>query len=203
MKPARARPGERQRAVALAVLDQPVDAADLVDLRVADRRQPLRQEVDLRPVLPPQRRLAMNDAVREASQRARTARRDPCGRTRAPRSPAIRCGKIERIAGEDDLEFDFVVQVRLCEQPIDVVIHQAPGEIVGDIARHERVEADADVDVGQAMKTHQQRKTAKILIAVVVALIGPDRVGDQLPVQRQRQGPRPQPDDLRRDSNPA
>ena len=62
---------KRQRAVALAVLEQPVDAADLVDLRVADHRQPLGEQVDLVPVAPPERPLAVNDAVGEPAQRAR------------------------------------------------------------------------------------------------------------------------------------
>ena len=58
--------GERQCAVSLAVLDQPVNAADLVDLRVADCRKPPFQQVDLRAVAPPQRGLAMHDAIAEA-----------------------------------------------------------------------------------------------------------------------------------------
>ena len=74
--------GERQRAVSLAVLDQPVNAADLVDLRVADCRKSLCQQVDLRAVAPPKRGLTMNDAIGEAPQRtessARSSEENPC-----------------------------------------------------------------------------------------------------------------------------
>jgi hypothetical protein len=57
--------GERQCTVPLAVLDQPVNAADLVELRVADGRKTRGQDVDLGAVLPPQRGLAMHDAIGE------------------------------------------------------------------------------------------------------------------------------------------
>src|SRR5208337_1079409 len=52
--------GERQCAVSLAVLDQPVNAADLVDLRVVDCRNAPCQQVDLRAVASPQRGLAID-----------------------------------------------------------------------------------------------------------------------------------------------
>ena len=106
--------------------------------------------------------------------------------------------QVEGVARENDLELHLVVQLRLREQPVDVIVDQPRGEIARHVARNERVEAHAHVDVGQPVKTHQQRETAQILIAVVVALIGPDGIGDELAVERQRQRPRPQADDLRR-----
>jgi hypothetical protein len=48
--------------------------------------------------------------------------------------------QIESVAGENDLEFDFVMEMRLGEQAIDIVVHQTSGEMVGHIARHEGVE---------------------------------------------------------------
>src|ERR1700733_9033889 len=63
-----ARPRETSKwqcAVSLAVLDQPVNAADFVDLRVADCRKPPCQQGDLRAVSPPQRGLAIYDAIGE------------------------------------------------------------------------------------------------------------------------------------------
>src|SRR5580698_9851606 len=58
---------ERQRSVSLAVFNQPVNAADLVDLCVADGRKPLGQQIDLRTVAPPQRGLTMHDSIGQAS----------------------------------------------------------------------------------------------------------------------------------------
>src|SRR6204780_2301794 len=104
--------------------------------------------------------------------------------------------QIEGIAGEDDLKFDLVMEMRLRKETIDVVIDKPPGETVGHVAWYEGVEADTDVDVGQSVKADEQRKTAKILIPVIVPLIGPDRVGDKLAIERQREGPGPYPDDL-------
>ena len=90
------------------------------------------------------------------------------------------------------------MKMRLGEEAIDVVIHQTPGEIVGYVARYEGVEADTHIDVGQSVKADQQRKTAKILVPVIVPLIGPDRVGDEFAIERQREGPGPHPDDFGR-----
>ena len=112
--------------------------------------------------------------------------------------PAHPLRQIEGVAGEDDLKFDLVVEMRLGEEAIDVVIHETPGEIVGYIARYEGIEADTHVDVGQSVKADQQRKTAKILVAVIVPLIGPDRVGDEFAIERQREGPGPHADDFGR-----
>src|SRR5580704_11958576 len=58
---------EGQSSVSLAVLNQPVNTADLVDLRVADGRKPLGQQIDLRTVAPPQCGFAMHDSIRQAS----------------------------------------------------------------------------------------------------------------------------------------
>jgi len=55
--------GERERAISLAILDQPVNAADLVDLRLPDRLKPACQQVDLRAVVSLQRGLAMYHAI--------------------------------------------------------------------------------------------------------------------------------------------
>ena len=88
--------------------------------------------------------------------------------------------------------------MRLGEEAIDVVIHETPGEIVGYVARYEGIEADTHVDVGQSVKADQQRKTAKILVPVIVPLIGPDRVGDEFAIERQRERPGPHPDDFGR-----
>ena len=112
--------------------------------------------------------------------------------------PAHPLRQIEGVAGEDDLKFDLVMKMRLREKAIDVVIHQTPGEIVGYVAWYEGVEADTHIDVGQSVKADQQRKTAKILVPVIVPLIGPDRVGDEFAIERQREGPGPHPDDFGR-----
>ena len=112
--------------------------------------------------------------------------------------PAHPLRQIKGIAGEEDLEFDLVVKMRLAEEAIDVVIHQTSSEIIGYVARYEGIEADTHVNVRQSVKAHQQWKTAKILVAVIVALIGPDRVGDEFAIERQREGPRPDPDDFSR-----
>ena len=64
--------GEGQGPVALAVLEQPVDAADLVDFRI--RRSPAdaaRANRFLRGRAATKRALAVDDAVGEAAQRAR------------------------------------------------------------------------------------------------------------------------------------
>src|SRR6204780_3646175 len=106
--------------------------------------------------------------------------------------------QIKGVAGEDDLKFDFVMEMRLREEAIDVVVYETPGEIVGYVARYEGIEADTHVDIGQSVKADQQRKTAQILVSVIVPLIGPDRVGDEFAIERQREGPRPHPDDFGR-----
>src|SRR5262249_15628255 len=72
------------------------------------------------------------------------------------------------------------------------------GEIVRYIAWYEGVEADTHVDVGQSMKADQQRKTAKVLVPIIVPLIGPYRVSDKFPIKRQRQRPGPHPNDFSR-----
>ena len=92
--------------------------------------------------------------------------------------------QIECVAREDDLEFDLVMQLRLCEQPFDVIVDEPAGEIVRHVARNEGVEAHAHVDVGQPVEAHQQREAAQILVAVVVALICPDGIRDEFTVQR-------------------
>src|ERR1700685_4049169 len=106
--------------------------------------------------------------------------------------------QIEGVAGEDDLKCDLVRERRFREEAIDVVIRETPGEIVGYVAWYEGVEADTHVDVGQSVKAHQQRKTAKILVSVIVPLIRPDRVGDEFAVNRQREWERSHPDDFGR-----
>ena len=45
--------------------------------------------------------------------------------------PAHTLRQIESVAGEEDLKFDLVMEMRLGEKAIDVVIHETPGEIVG------------------------------------------------------------------------
>jgi len=134
-------------------------------------------------VAAPKRRLAVNDAVGEPPQRAGQLR-GICVRETAllERTQALR--QIERIAGEDDLKLDLVVQLRPRQERIDVVIDEAPGKICRQIARHERVEADAHVDVRQPVEADQQGKAAQVLVTVVVALIRPDGIGHELAVQR-------------------
>src|ERR1700733_12940926 len=88
------------------------------------------------------------------------------------------------------------MKMRLGEEPIDVVIHETPGEIVGYVAWYEGVEADTHVDVGQSVKANQQRKTAKILVSVVVPLIGPDRVCNKFAIERQGKRTRSHADDF-------
>ena len=112
--------------------------------------------------------------------------------------PAHPLGQIQGVAGEDDLKFDLVMKMRLREEAINVVIHETPCEIVGYVARYEGIEADTHIDVGQSVKADQQRKTAKILVPVIIPLIGPDRVRDEFAIERQREGPGPYPDDFGR-----
>ena len=131
-------------------------------------------------VSPCMMRLVRRRKAPESSARS-SARKSVLG------EPAHPLRQIEGVAGEDDLKFDLVMEMRLGEQAIDVVIHQTPGEIVGYVARYEGVEADAHVDVGQSVKADQQRKTAQILVPVIVPLIGPDRVGDEFAIERQRE----------------
>ena len=56
------------------------------------------------------------------------------------------------------------MQMRLGEQAVDVVIHQPPRQIIGEVARYEGIEADTHVDVGQSVKANQQRKTTQVLV---------------------------------------
>ena len=56
--------------------------------------------------------------------------------------------QIEGVTGEDDLKFDFVMEMRLGEQAINVVVHEPPCQIVGYAAGYEGVEAHAHIDVG-------------------------------------------------------
>ena len=86
-----------------------------------------RQEINLLQVLPPDPVLSMDDSVRETPQRVGQHIQIPA---REPmleqRRDAFR--QIECIAGEDDVEFDLVVEIRFCRQSVDVVIHQPLGE---------------------------------------------------------------------------
>ena len=93
-------------------------------------------------------------------------------------------GEVKRMAGEDDLEFDLVVQIGLRHQAVDVVVDEAIRQRAVNVAWNKRVEADTDIDIRQAVETYHQRKTSEVLVTVVVALISPNRVGDELLVKR-------------------
>src|SRR6202789_376711 len=179
----RGQTGKGQRAVTFAVFNQPVNAADLVDFRGVDGRQALGEQGGLGAIVPPQSGLTMHDAVGEAPQGTGELR-NVARRKSVLGEPANPLRQIEGVARKDNLKFNFVVKMGLGEETVDVVVHQPAGKIVRHAARHEGIEADSHVDIGQAVKVHQQRKTAKILIPVVVALIGPDRVGYELAIQR-------------------
>src|ERR1700722_16311209 len=56
---------EGQGAIALAVLDEPIDTADLVDLCVADGRHSLCEQINLFSITAPSRRFTMDDAIGE------------------------------------------------------------------------------------------------------------------------------------------
>jgi NAD-reducing hydrogenase large subunit len=67
-----------------------------------------------------------------------------------------------RVAGVDDFEFHFVVQMRLEEQPIDVVIHQPCSEVIRYSAWYEGIDAleriESLLNDPQILETHLRAK---------------------------------------------
>ncbi len=84
------------------------------------------------------------------------------------------------------------------DQAFHVIVDQAVGQAAFDVLGHEGVERQAHVDIRLAGKIDQQREAAQIAVAVVIALVGPDGIGHQFAVQRQRQRPGTDADDFGR-----
>jgi hypothetical protein len=76
------------------------------------------------------------------------------------------------------------MEMRVAEESINVVIHESTREIVGHFSWYEGIKIDPHVDVRLSVKADQERKTAKILVPVIVPLISPDRVGDEFAIER-------------------
>src|SRR5262249_3949005 len=101
-------------------------------------------------------------------------------------------------ARRDDLELDFVVQLRVFLEAVEPGVHQLFTDLLRQIPRNERVEAVTDVDVRMIVYQQHQLGLAGRAIPHHRASLAPDAVGDELAIERRRQRTGRGADDLRR-----
>ena len=106
--------------------------------------------------------------------------------------------QVEGVACEGNFKLNLVVELRMGAQTLQIVRRQLLRQGLRQGLGQEGVEADPRIDVGQALEIHHQGEGAEVPVAVVVPLVGPDAVGDDLPVQAQGQGAGADADHLRR-----